>query len=92
MYIMMQTRKCKNMFIPCIYIPDHKHVYTCIYMVSKGTTKCLIFCLILPKICLIAISFFYIIGAPSEVSEALLSPASQLGKQLGKLRQTIRQS
>ena len=26
MYI--QTCKCKNMFIPCIYIPDHKHVYT----------------------------------------------------------------
>ncbi len=26
MYI--QTRKCIDMFIPCKYIPDHKHVYT----------------------------------------------------------------
>ena len=26
MYI--QSRKCIVMFIPCIYIPDHKHVYT----------------------------------------------------------------
>ncbi len=26
MYI--QTRKCIDMFIPCIYIPDHEHVYT----------------------------------------------------------------
>ena len=30
MYIL--TCKCINMFIPCIYIPDHKHVYTlCIH-------------------------------------------------------------
>ncbi len=26
MYI--KTSKCVNMFIPCIYIPDHKHGYT----------------------------------------------------------------
>ncbi len=26
MYI--QSSKCIDMFIPCIYIPDHKHVYT----------------------------------------------------------------
>jgi hypothetical protein len=35
----------------------------------KDTTKCLIFCLILPKLCLITISFFSILGAPSEGSK-----------------------
>ncbi len=26
--MVIQTRKCIDMFISCIYIPDHKHVYT----------------------------------------------------------------